>query len=422
MMFVKHSAGARAWRAPHHYANLTIDDPWLRQPYGYVDYDGLLQEMDEHNFHTTIAFIPWNYRRSEADVVSLFRNRPDRFSISIHGDNHDHKEFTDYRSRPLARQADALKQSLARMEQFRALTGIPYDRVMVFPHSIAPLGTLEALKLFGYWGTVNASNVPQGERVPSPFFALRPVTLAFAGFPSVSRHSIAGPVPAAFLAVNAYLDNPLLFYGHSEDFATGSGAFSGVADQVNRLQPDTQWAGLGEIVRHLYLLRAREGADYDLLALSNNFCVENRDRRDAIFHVQKHEASNQAVRSVIADGQQHPYHVQDGFLNFSLAVPKGGSRCVAVKYGADPDLSSVNAEHDSLVVYFLRMASDFRDIDLSKSRFGLAFIHFYNEHQISPIVLLGAVLAIVGLCLYGSFRLRALMRTQRQGLSERSIP
>ena len=55
MTFVRYCAGEQGWHATHHYANLTIDDPWLREPYGYLDYKDLLQEMDRHNFHTTIA-------------------------------------------------------------------------------------------------------------------------------------------------------------------------------------------------------------------------------------------------------------------------------------------------------------------------------------------------------------------------------
>src|SRR5271170_1291482 len=178
MIFLRYCAGEWGWHAPHHYANFTIDDPWLRQPYGYVDYQGLLEEMEKHNFHTTIAFIPWNYDRSQAAVVSLFRNHPEKFSIAIHGDNHDHQEFTDYRSKSLAGQINGLKQSLARMEKFRTLTGIPYDKVMIFPHSIAPEKTLEALKTYDYLATINSANFPQDAVEPSALsFELRPVTL-----------------------------------------------------------------------------------------------------------------------------------------------------------------------------------------------------------------------------------------------------
>ena len=112
MIFIRYSVGERGWHALHHYANLTIDDPWLRESYGDLSYRGLLEEMEKHNFHTTIAFIPWNYDRSEAQTVSLFRSHPDRFSICIHGDNHDHKEFEDLESKPLSVQVAALKQLL----------------------------------------------------------------------------------------------------------------------------------------------------------------------------------------------------------------------------------------------------------------------------------------------------------------------
>src|SRR5208283_4098305 len=48
MIFAKFCAGERGWHALHYYANFTIDDPWLREPYGYVDYEMLLGEMKEH--------------------------------------------------------------------------------------------------------------------------------------------------------------------------------------------------------------------------------------------------------------------------------------------------------------------------------------------------------------------------------------
>ncbi len=122
--------------------------------------------MEKHNFHTTIAFIPWNYDRSEARVVKLFRNHPDRFSISIHGDNHDHGEFENPKSE--GHHAAALKQALARMEQFQRLTKIPYDPVFVFPHVIGPEEVLEKLKTYNYLATVNSTNVPADRPIPLP--------------------------------------------------------------------------------------------------------------------------------------------------------------------------------------------------------------------------------------------------------------
>ena len=70
------------------------------------------------------------------------------------------------------------------MEKFQALTGIRYDSVFVFPHSIGTESILEELKTYNFLATVNSSNVPMDRSQPSaPLFALRPVTLSFAGLP-----------------------------------------------------------------------------------------------------------------------------------------------------------------------------------------------------------------------------------------------
>jgi hypothetical protein len=417
MMFVKYCAGEEGWHAPHQYANLTIDDPWLRQSYGYVDFKGLLEEMEKHDFHTTIAFIPWNYDRSDPAVVSLFQNHPDRFSIAVHGDNHDHKEFTDYRSKPLAVQIADLKQSLARMERFRTVTGIPYDKVMVFPHSIAPEGTLRALKTYNYLATVNSTNVPQDAARPTDLsFVLRPVTLSFAGFPSISRYSVTAPISKSYVAINEFLGNPLFFYGHSENFAGGITAFDGTADEVNELEPDTQWRGLGDIVKHLYVVKRREDSNYDVLAFSSNICLDNASGRDSIFYVRKQEIGSQTINSLIVDGQNFPYRLQDDYLNFSIPVPMGKTRCAAIQYQNDLDLASIGTSKDSVVVYLLRMASDFRDNYLSKATFGLAFIRFYNEHEVTPAQILAFAFALILVFFYAGHRWRVFVTRRHAGL------
>ena len=422
MVFIRYCAGERGWHAVHHYANFTIDDPWLRQPYGYVDYQGLLEEMERHDFHTTIAFIPWNYDRSQPGVVSLFRNHPERFSIAIHGDNHDHKEFTDYRSKPLAVQIADLKQSVARMERFRTLTGIPYDKVMIFPHSIAPEKTLEALKTYNYLATVNSANVPQDAVRPSvPSFALRPVTLSFAGFPSISRYSVAAPIPKDLIAINDFLDNPLFFYDHSNFFASGIAAFDGVADEVNKLEPETEWRSLGEIVRHLYVVKQRDDSNYDVLAFSSNICLGNVSGRDSIFYVRKQEFGGQAISSVLVDGRSYPYRLQDDYVNFTIPVPMGKTYCVAIQYENDLELASISISKNSLVDYFLRMASDFRDIYLSQYAVGRAIERFYNEHDLRPAQVLGCLLAFVALCTCAGYRLRVSVRRRRSASRPSSV-
>jgi hypothetical protein len=405
IMFVRYSAGDVGWHAPGHYANLTIDDPWLREPYGYLNYRDLLGEMEKHDFHTTIAFIPWNYDRSEPEVVSLVRDHPERFSICIHGDNHDHKEFTDYRSKPLADQLAALKQSLARMDRFKTLTGIPYDRVMVFPHTIAPEGTLEALKTYNYLATINSSNVPMDRPDPSLLpLDLRPVSVAFATFPSITRYPAELPVPSGFIEINAFLDNPLFFYGHHDLFASGIGAFDGVADAVNTLEPDTRWRGVGDIARHLYLVKLRDDStSYDLLALSSNFDLTNPSQADSTFYVTKEETGRPAIASVSVDGRPCPYRFHGGHLDFSVTVPAGKARSVVIQYENDLELTALDISRKSVRVYLLRMASDFRDITLPRYGAGRALVRFYSRRGATSGQLLVYVSVLMVCCACGAW-------------------
>ena len=422
MIFTKHCAGDRGWHALYHDANLTIDDPWLREPYGHLDYNKLLAEMESHNFHTTIAFIPWNYDRSEQQVVALFREHPERFTICVHGDNHDHKEFDDYESKSLTLQIAALRQSLARMEKFQALTGIPYDKVFVFPHNIGSERILEQLKTYNFDATVNSLSVPMDRTRPaSPLFMLRPVTLSFGDFPSIARYGAVMPNPTTFIAINEFLDNPIFFYGHQDLFANGIGAFDRVADDVNRIEPDTRWRSLGGMAEHLYLVRRREDANYDVLAFSSSLDLGNTSGRNSVFYIQKSESDSAAIASVSVEGQPVPFQFYGGALHLSVAIPAAESRKVLVRYKNDLDLASVSISKSSPRVYLLRMISDFRDITLSKYRIGRAVTEYYYKDKMSPmiVILCGCGLIIFGLC--GLYFLRLLLKRRRPVVLRREV-
>jgi hypothetical protein len=95
MMFVRYSLKDKVWHRDIDYANFTIDDPTLTCgatapcAYGNLVWEDLISEMEVNNFHTTIAFIPKNYLSTEAEVADYFLNHPDKYSLAIHGNNHD---------------------------------------------------------------------------------------------------------------------------------------------------------------------------------------------------------------------------------------------------------------------------------------------------------------------------------------------
>lgn len=377
LFFLNHVVGEYGWHLDKHYANFTIDDPWLTEPYGALNYRGLLEQMEQHNFHTTIAFIPWNYNRSKADVVALFHAHPDRYSICIHGDNHIHREFDSYAENPLDVQAREIRQSVARMNRFHELTDVPYDRVMVFPHGVAPLDTFRALRAYGFLGTVNSLDVPLGEPFPAnPEFLLRPYTTNYAGLLSMLRTSVAVPIPKADIAIQVFLGNPLLFYAHHDLFEHGMGAFNQIADTVNRMQPGTIWAGLGEIARHTYPIRRRMDGGYDVRMLSTEIDLSNSGDSEAVFHVEAPEGISPEA-SVTVNSASAAFEPDAGTSVLRLTIPPHQTRKIriALNNGFDPGREDIRKR--SLYAYALRRISDVRDMDLSRFSWGRVIVAAY---------------------------------------------
>lgn len=380
MMFMRYAGGDSAWHTPGDYANFTIDDLWLKEPYGHVNYEKLLRESEHHNFHTTIAFIPWNFDRSQSKVVSLFQAHPDRFSITIHGDNHIHQEFGPLADHPLRSQVKDMMQGLARMKKFEQLTKLPYDAVMVFPHSISPMATFSALKGANYMATANSLNVPSDAQTPSGIeFALRTSSLRFANFPSLRRYSAENDIPTPQLAIDAFLGNPMLFYAHESFFAKGIDAFNKTADVVNRIQPDVKWEDLGEIVRHLYLEKQDKNGDFDIRALSGTIQITNTHKRDTIFLIEKDEDFSFPL-TVLVDGQPYPFQSTKTQIRLRLPIANGASRLVEIKYDNGMRLAEVNIAKTSTKVTIIRLLSDFRDNVVSDTRLGRWFIRSYVDY------------------------------------------
>lgn len=384
-MYLRAAAGDKAWHYADQYANLTVDDPWLIEPYGHLSYTGLLAEMVKHNFHTTLAFIPWNFDRSRPDVVSIIRTHPDRLSICLHGDDHNHGEFAlssnkESSERKLREETFKVRQALARMNEFSRLTGLPYDRVWIFPYSIGPESALGILKQNGLLATVNARMVPQGLVPPAdPLFQFRNVTLSYGDFPAIRRFGADKRLPSSFLAIQSFLGNPLLLYVHQDFFASGIGAFDSDADEINRINANTVWTSLGEITRHTYLMKRRDDGQYDIRAYSSDILISNPDPQARTFHVEKEEASHPALESISVDGQPLSYKEDRGLLKMTVVMPGRESRHVQIKYEIPRNAEHIDLSKSDLQSSLLRHISDFRDLILSRSRFGMWLTRLYYQ-------------------------------------------
>lgn len=330
MVFVRHTARDEAWHNDHNYANLTIDDPALVRPAEYPNYwTDLLAQMETHNYHTTVAFIPANYNNRQQDVVDLFRTRPDRYSLVFHGNNHDPcPEFTE--QIPLGDQRADLEQAKQRMNELKAQTGIPYGRIMVFPCTLSGESTLPLLKELNYVATINNAFTPPGSTTSSAWdFNMYPAMMDYRNYAVVLRNTYKdSPYP-----FDLFRDKPFFIYGHLSDFASPA-AMNSVADAVNGLPGGVEWRSLDYIMKRLFLEKRNDDGSATVQWYTNHLILKNETSSSRLYYLQKKEDGVVPIQSVTVNGVPHTYTVAGGLLQLELSLGASRSAEVIITYGS----------------------------------------------------------------------------------------
>jgi hypothetical protein len=233
------------WIKPRLRSAFVIDDPNLRRDrYGYVDYRELVQHADRHGYHIAMAMIPLDARYWSKDAAALFRARPDRLSLVMHGNDHYGKEMADAEDFRAALAMAA--QATRRIARFESKAAVAVDRVMMPPHEAWSRVSARAVGALGYAAMCAWQSTPTtGEEVGDPTLAGWTPATFVDGCAVVPR--FPWWLDRTPIALRAFLDHPLILYGHHDDLASGLEPLAAAAAIVNSLG-DVQWSSIGEIV------------------------------------------------------------------------------------------------------------------------------------------------------------------------------
>ena len=224
-------------------ACLIIDDPLLKPRYGCLDYAKLLQEMKEHRFFTEIAFIPWNYKRSNPKTVRLLADNADYYAICVHGCNHLGNEFGGVNYQELRSLSST---ALWRMEQHKKISGLPYDPVIVFPQGRFSSVAMQALKDQGYFAAFNSNiRATDGEELPALEY-LKPATTIYHDFPLFLRRY---PKDKSHFIQDMASGRPIIIVEHHGVFKNGYKTMTDLVDWINSLG-NIKWCSLLDIAEH----------------------------------------------------------------------------------------------------------------------------------------------------------------------------
>jgi hypothetical protein len=232
-------------------ACLIIDDPLLQPTYGCLDYRKLLEEMKIHNFFTEIAFIPWNYRRSDDKTAKLFLDNSDYYAICVHGCNHTNNEFGGVNYQEL----HALSSTAFwRMERHKQMTKLPYDPVIVFPQGLFSTVAMKALKDQGYFAAFNSTIRATDGDAPPAIEYQRPSTTIYHGFPLFLRRYTADK---SHIIQDVASGRPIILVEHHGAFRNGYKAITDQIDWINGLG-NIKWTSLLNIAEHYLGAKAVE--------------------------------------------------------------------------------------------------------------------------------------------------------------------
>jgi hypothetical protein len=329
VMFVKWAFPIASWMSHEIGACLVIDDPLLRPQYGFIKYVELLDLMEQHNFSTNIAFIPWNWRRNRPEVLNLFKSHPDRLSISIHGCDHTKGEFGVEEISLLVSKA---QESIKRMALLESRSGVSHDRVMVFPQGVFSVAAMEALKRTQFTASVNTEVLSKDLQRPQITTAdvWDMAIMKYGHFPLFTRRYPHQGIEN--FAFDILLGKPCIIVVHHDAFRDQGVELMAFIDALNKLNCKLVWTSLGEVVRMSYRVREVVPGLLDVEMYGSELRLSNSSQKRTRYRISRREKDCVAVKEVFAGTQCLTWTSGDGRIHFELDLEPNEAIRIIIKF------------------------------------------------------------------------------------------
>lgn len=357
-MFLRSVFKSQCWHTKNRFGNFIIDDPPLKRSYGYLNYRELVSKMDKVDFASTIAFIPWNYKRIDKDVAQLFRQRPDRLSLCVHGCDHTGAEFS---STDLAVLNSKVLLASARMKSLKRQSGLSYSKTMVFPQGRFSTEALTALKSNNYVAAINSSALAAHSGTNAPLTVghfLQPAITRYGDFPVFLRRY---PGASDQFAFDMFFSKPLLAVEHHSYLKDGGARLTEFISRLNSFE-SLEWTGLHEILTKSYLEREISNEITLCRLFTNHHVIENSAERERTFIVIKFESGDLPIQKILVNGEITTFKVSANMLEFAMRIPARSSTVVNIVYkNLLPQVETRRGVTSRSRVWTRRMLSEFRD-------------------------------------------------------------
>jgi hypothetical protein len=374
IIFLRFAFGDQCWRNPNPGAGIVIDDPLLEKNYGFINFPRLLASARRHHYHVTLAFIPWNHRRSRVGHTRMFLDHADCFGVCVHGCDHTKREFgaADY--------ADLLSRNFVahqRMAQHQERTGLASQPLMVCPQEQY---SLEAMRAFAdsrqFAGIVCTACMPRNLTAPGICGAdlLLAAQDSFFGMPVFKRHYWND---LSVFAMALFLGKPAILVEHHEFFRNGPGGTEIFAAGLSQIHPGIKWDSLTGIVTRTHLRRRRTSDSWEVRFFTDDFTLEHPGERPADYRLVRRIPAATLINRVTVDGVEIPFDHQGDKVTFGFtAAPRQISQVHVHVLPIQPQKKYSAGIKYRASVSFRRALSEFRDNFIARNDFILRTAKF----------------------------------------------
>jgi len=321
--------------------------------------------MDKHNFSTSIAFIPWNYKRTDKKVANLFKTRPDRFSLCVHGCEHSKGEFGEIDKNIIN---NKIKLATKRMKFHENEYALSFDKIMIFPQGKFSTVSMQMLKLNNYLAAVNSEVFPidKAKNLKISHF-LKPAIMEYENFPLFLRRY---PGELLDFAFDMFLGKAVLVVTHHKNFKYGSNHIIKFIDRINSLDKKIQWSRLEDILENTYLQQYEDSDIINVQLFTKTSIIKNTHNQKKTYKIFKYETNNIPIKNVLANGKRIDYKIEKEDLRLVLEIKPKEKAVLDIIYEDNfPYYNIKKKKKENIKIFIRRYLSEIRDNYVNKNQF-----------------------------------------------------
>jgi hypothetical protein len=297
----------------------------------------------------------------------MFQKNATRLSICFHGNDHTTAEFA---STDLALLDNLLRVAEDRMNLHYQMTGLPCDRVMVFPQGNFSIEAMKVLKSHNFLAAVNTVPHPAEQPVRLTIGELaRPAVLRYGGLPLFIRKPIR-QTQSHDIAFNLFFGRPVLIVEHHEIFQRPESLVE-IAARINSVASEVHWSNLATVVSNSLLTRRAPDGTRHVRAFSGTVRISNDSGSIRRYSIEWGDpCDGAAIEQVLMDGTSCcGFELDDSGLRLTVELAPGSSHTFSLVYrNIHATVRSLGLRWNAQA-FLRRRLSEVRDNYLSKNKY-----------------------------------------------------